>query len=47
MENERPAEDEDDGDDEEIDAVLKANRDLRVKVGEISDFVGKAIEKAA
>jgi len=45
IEDERP---ENDGDptDQEIEDVMKATQELRIKVGEISEFVGQAILKA-
>ena len=45
IEDEKP---ENNGDptDQEIEDVMKANQELRIKVGEISEFVGQAILKA-
>ena len=46
MEDERPEDDKDPFDDH-IEDVMEANKQLREKVGLISEFVGKAITKAS
>ena len=45
IEDSRP-ENEGEPTDSEIDEVMRANQELRVKVGEISEFVAQAIVKA-